>query len=465
MIECPIYARPFAAEMIKDKLSQFNLDKVVPIINVSLQKKVEIGNFSVEFIQVAHSTPESSALAITTPEGVVLHSGDWRIDDDPVFGSKTDEKKLADYGKKGVLALACDSTNVFRDQEYGAEKDVRKNLIDLVEKYPKSRIFITCFASNLARLESCYMAAKESGRKLAIVGRSLKKIERIAKISGYFSEIPAFLDDKKASLSDPSKVLFVCTGSQGENNSALSKMANGTHKTIRLGENDIIIFSSRIIPGNEKDVIDVQNSIAASGAKIITSVDYEIHASGHPSRAELEHLNDLLKPHILIPIHGGKLHLCKHAEIAKEYGIKNILVPEDGSVIKLSKQNHGIIENFHTETLAIDGSRLIPLGSSVYKHRETLSHSGVVSICLKCSKGFVKLLDMNCLGVFEESDQVDITDVRNDLSSEIKLSMDNILKDKSSDKNRLKSLAEKLTKTIFLDATGKKPMVIVHVVD
>ncbi|MDR1236316.1 MAG: ribonuclease J [Holosporaceae bacterium] len=464
LIECPIYARPFAVEMIRDKLSNFELESKVPLIKAALNKKIEIGNFSVEFISVAHSTPESSALAITTPEGVVLHSGDWRIDDDPVFGSKTDEEKLKQYGDAGVLALVCDSTNVFRDHQFGTEKDVRKNLIDLVKQYKNNRILITCFASNLARLESCYLAAKESGRQLVIVGRSLKKIERIAKLSGYFSEIPAFLDEKKAASLDPSNALLVCTGSQGEVNSALSKMVNDAHKSVRLASDDVIFFSSRVIPGNEKSVMEIQNMLAERGVKIITSVDYEIHASGHPSKNELEHLYELVKPNVLIPIHGGKLHLYKHAEIAKEYGIKNILVPNDGDLIKMSEGKAEVIDNFHVETLGVDGTKLIPLNSVVYKQREMLSHNGVVSVCLKNHRGSIKLHDLVCIGIFEESEQEEVTDVRDNIAAEIKLSLNNTARDRS-DVNKIKNQTEKLVRSVFMDVRGKKPVVIVHVSD
>ncbi|MDR0580943.1 MAG: ribonuclease J [Holosporaceae bacterium] len=459
-IECPIYGRSFAIEMVKDKLSQFGMEDSVPLIKISLNNKIEIGGFLVEFITVAHTTPESSALAITTPDGVILHSGDWRIDNDPVFGAKTDEEKLKDYGDKGVLALVCDSTNVFRNQQFGAEKDVRQNLIELVKRHGSNRVLITCFASNLARLESCYLAAKKNGRQLAIVGRSLKKIERIAKLSGYFPEIPAFLDEKKAEVLDPSKVLLVCTGSQGEVNSALAKIANGTHKSVKLKENDVMIFSSRVIPGNEKSVMEIQNLLVDHGVKIITNVDYEVHASGHPSKEELERLYGLVRPNLLIPIHGGKLHLHKHAEIALEYGIKNVVVPSDGDVIKLSEQKSEIVGKFCTQTLAVDGSKLLPLDGVVYRQREFLSSSGVVSACVKFSKGSVKLEDMVCLGIFEESEQIEMMDIRNDIGSEIKLSLEMI----SKDKQKVKSLVEKLIKTIFMNIRGKKPVVIVHII-
>ncbi|MDR1561028.1 MAG: ribonuclease J [Holosporaceae bacterium] len=465
IVKCPIYAQPFAVEMIKDKLSQFDLSKEVPLIKVSFNNKIQVGDFQVEFISVAHSTPESSALAITSPEGIILHSGDWRIDDDPVLGAKTDEEKIKQYGEKGILALICDSTNVFRDIKYGSEREVRKNLIELIKERKKNRILITCFASNLARLESCYCAAKESGREFVIVGRSLKKIERVAKLSGYFSEISAFLDEKKANSLDPSKTLIVCTGSQGEVNSALSKIANGIHKTIQVQKDDLLIFSSRVIPGNEKAVLDIQNSLMEKGVNIITDLDCEIHASGHPSKEELEHLYNLAKPNILIPIHGEKVHLYKHAEIARNYGIKNIVVAKDGDVISFSANEAKIVDTLNTGAFGVDGSKLIPVNGGVYKDRESLASSGVVSICVKCAKGAIRLQEMLCVGIFDESEEVEITDIKNDVASEIKLSLDGILKGKSPDKEKLKSLIRGLTKTIFAAARGKKPTVIVHLVE
>jgi ribonuclease J len=463
MLECSIYARSFAIEMIKEKLSQFDLEKEVPLIKASIGNKVQMGKFSVEFISVAHSTPESSALAITSPEGVVFHSGDWRIDDDPVLGAKTDEEKIKEYGDKGVLALVCDSTNVFRDTRYASEKDVRKNLIDLVKDHKKKRILIACFASNLARLESCYCAAKESGRELAIVGRSLRKIERIAKIAGYFTKIPAFGDEKKVNTLPPEKVLVVCTGSQGEVKSALSKIATGIHESIQLQKGDLVIFSSRVIPGNEKAVLEIQNSLIEKGVDIITDVDYGIHASGHPSKEELEHLYDLVKPNVLIPIHGEKIHLYKHAEIATNYGIKNVVISKDGDVIHISKQKAELVDTLESSRLAVDGDKLLPLDGDVYKQRELLSANGVVSLSLKCVANSIKLLNMECFGIFEESERMEMSDMQNDIASEIKLSFDGISKGKLSDMNKIKASIKKMVKTAFASTRGKRPVVLIHV--
>lgn len=464
MIECPIYARPFAIEMIRDKLFQFNMESQVPLIKVAVEKKISIGDFTVELIPVAHSTPESSALAISTPAGVVLHTGDWRLDDEPVLGSKTDEEKLKEYGDNGILALVCDSTNVFRDIRYGSEKEVRKNLVELVKKHKKKRIFVTCFASNLARLETCFMAAKESGRQLVVTGRSLKKIERIARLAGYFQKIPAFLEDKKLNSLDPRKVLVVCTGSQGEQSSALSKIANDTHKYIKLQEDDIIVFSSRVIPGNELAVLDIQNSIIKKNVEIVTDVDCEIHASGHPSKEELQHLYSLVRPQYLIPVHGETMQLYKHAEIAKEYGIKNVIVPQDGCVIQLSKQESKIVDNVPVGILAVDGNKLIPINGVLYKQRKDLSINGVVSAVIKCTRsGAVKLLDLVAYGVFEKSEEEEFEDIKKDIASEIKLSLENLAKRKN-ESDKVQIAASKIIRTIFLDARGKKPTVLVHVI-
>lgn len=464
MIQCPIYARNFPAEMIREKLQQFELEKEVPLIRVSENSKITLDNFSIEFIPVAHSTPESTALAITTPAGVIIHTGDWRLDDSPVLGSKTDEERLKFYGDKGVLALVCDSTNVFHPTRFISEKDVRKNLVDLVKSYKKSRVIVTCFASNLARLETCCIAARESGRQVVICGRSLKKIERIAKLSGYFKELPAFLEEKKANSLDPSKVLFVCTGSQGEVNSALSKIANGTHKTVKIQDDDVVIFSSRVIPGNEKSVLEIQNALVERNVKIVTDIDYEIHASGHPSQEELFHLYDLVKPNILLPIHGEMVQLYKHAEIAHEYGLKNVLIPKNGMLIKLEQNHPTVVDKVDAEFLAVDGNKLLPVNGIVYKQRQSLSNNGIVSACLKIEKGSIRLFDFVSHGIFENTEQEAIKDVKDDIASEIKLSLEGIIRDKHHDKEKIRSKAEKIIGNTLLEARGKRPVVIVHVI-
>jgi ribonuclease J len=315
----------------------------------------------------------------------------------------------------------------------------------------------------LARLESCFVAAKESGRQMVVAGRSLKKIERIARLSGYFSKMPAFLDDKKANSMDPNKILIVCTGSQGEQNSALSKISNDTHKSVKLQDDDIVIFSSRIIPGNESAVMDIQNSLIKKNVKIITDFDCEVHASGHPSKEELEHIYNLAQPKSVIPVHGESVQLYKHAEIAREYGIKNVLIPQDGSVIKLS-DNPKIIDRMATSVLGVDGHKLIPIKGLVYRQRKMLSENGVISAVVKCSHGSVTLVNMVSFGIFEESEQLEIGDIKSDVASEIKLSLENISRGKINAKDA-QSAVEKIIRSMFLDVRGKKPIVFVHVIE
>ncbi|MBE6447273.1 MAG: ribonuclease J [Alphaproteobacteria bacterium] len=465
MVECPIYARPFAIEMIRDKLSQFNLDTTVPLIKAAVGQKITIGNFKIEFIPMAHSTPESNALAIQTQFGTLIHSGDWRIDSDPILGLKTDEEKLKEYGDKGVLALICDSTNAFRSEHYGTERDVRATLIDVVKKYKGHRVLITCFASNLARLESCYYAAKENGRRLIVAGRSLKKIEKVAKVSGYLTDIPPFMDEWSAKDVDPAETLLVCTGSQGELNSALNKIAHDEHKNIKLAEDDIVIFSSRTIPGNEKAVMEIQNLLIEKGVQIITDLDYTVHASGHPSQEELELLYQWVRPKILVPMHGERVHLHKQADLGKKFGIEHTLIPHDGNIINLSDDGAKVIDVSRNEMVAVDGSKLIPLSGSIYKARQKLSNDGVVSLCLKRSGGSLKLLDFDSVGVFEDCEIQERNDVRKDIEAEIKLSFDNLVKAKSFDKNRAVETVKKIVKTVFLESRGKKPIVLSHIVE
>lgn len=465
MVECPIYARPFAIEMIKDKLSQFNLEKTVPLIKVALDQKIEVGNFKVEFIPMAHSTPESNALAIQTKHGALIHSGDWRIDSDPILGLKTDDEKLKEYGKNGVLALVCDSTNSFRQEHYGTERDVRTTLIDVVKKFKGRRVLITCFASNLARLESCYYAAKENGRRLIVAGRSLKKIEKVAKAAGYLEDIPPFMDEWSAKDINPAEALLVCTGSQGELNSALNKIAHDEHKNIKLSEGDIVIFSSRTIPGNEKAVLEIQNLLTEKGVQIITDLDYTVHASGHPSQEELELLYSWIRPEILIPMHGERVHLHKQAELGNKFGIKHTLIPYDGNVINLSKDGAKVVDSTCNEMLAVDGTKLIPLSGSIYKARQKLSSDGVVSLCFKLKGNTLRLLDFDCVGVFEESEVQEKQDIRKDIEAEIKLSFEHLARKQLIDKNKAIESIKKIVKTVFLDCRGKKPVVLTHIAE
>ena len=299
-LDCPIYATPFTASLVQRKLEEANLFDV-PLHVVPLGGQIELGDFKLELISLTHSIPEPNALAIRTPVGTVLHSGDWKIDDDPLIGDLTDEVALKDLGDDGVLAIICDSTNAMTDGISGSEGDVRRNLVDLVQ-HMTGRVVVTAFASNVARVATAAHVADVTDRHLVLVGRSMHRIVAAARENGYLGDFPTIVDERDAGFLPPDRVLYLCTGSQGEPRAALSRIASGTHPNIALEEGDSVIFSSRIIPGNEKSIFALQNDLAALGVEIHTEKENDIHVSGHPCRDELTRMYQWVRPAISIPL-------------------------------------------------------------------------------------------------------------------------------------------------------------------
>lgn len=463
-IKCPVYAMNFAAEVIKDKLCEFQLEHEVPIIKVTTDREITVDPFTVRYINVAHSTPESCALAIKTPKGTIIHSGDWRIDSSPVIGEKTDETTLKNLGDAGVLALMCDSTNVFNDSPSISESVVRQNIIDIVLKNTKKRIIATCFSSNISRIETFCIAAQKSGRKIAVIGRSLKRMEKLGRRAGYLKNIPTFLDEKKAIELADHQVLFICTGSQGEENSSLHKIAYGNYKNLSFGKSDLLLFSSRIIPGNEKTVAAIHNEFIKSGVEVVNSDDCDIHASGHPSKTEIIKLYELTKPKIVIPIHGDAQHLAQQSQYARAFGVEFTLVPHDGAVINLDQTGPKITKSFEIKTLIVDGNRLIPQESSIYKMRENISNVGVVFASIIVTKsGGIKLSDLSALGVVDTHDYNTMKSLEKIINSEFQTSFSPIENKSTVDQNKIKREAEKIIRNIFMDEFSKKPVVVIHV--
>ena len=291
------------------------------------------------FIRLAHSIPEAQALVITTPHGVVLHSGDWKLDPHPLVGPPTDEAALGALGEKGVLALVCDSTNAMVEGHSGSESEVRRSLSALVRDL-RGRVAVTCFASNVARVESVALAARDAGRSVALVGRSLRNLEAAARECGYLREVPAFVSEDDAGSVPDDNLLILITGSQGEPRSALARVAMDTHPRIVLGDGDTALFSSRVIPGNERAVHTVQDNLVRRGVNLMTDEDHFIHVSGHPARDELRRLYRLVKPRYAVPVHGEWRHLSAHAALAQEAGATPILM-EDGDILSLAPGRAG----------------------------------------------------------------------------------------------------------------------------
>src|SRR5499427_9221226 len=316
-LRCPIWATPFTASFLRAKLAETGFADQVKINVVPLSGRFTIGPFDLELITLTHSIPEPNAVALRTPVGTVLHTGDWKFDPDPLIGSTFDEIALRQLGDDGVLAMIGDSTNALRPGTSGSEAELRRSLIDLVGRYD-ARVAVACFASNVARLESIARAAAAHDREVALVGRSLWRIDKAARENGYLADLPRFLTEDEAGYVPADRILLICTGSQGEPRAALARIARQDHAHIDLEPGDVVIFSSRIIPGNEKAIGRLHNALVRLGIDIVTEADHFVHVSGHPARAELVRMYQMVRPQVAIPVHGEARHLLAHAQLASE---------------------------------------------------------------------------------------------------------------------------------------------------
>ncbi len=385
-LRCPVYASPFTAAVLRRKLGEAGLAGEVPVHIVPLGGRLDLPPFALQFIPVAHSTPEAQSLAIRTPAGLIVHTGDWKIDPHPLVGPPTDEAAFAALGEEGVLALICDSTNALVEGHSGSEGEVRRSLASLIRSIPSGRVVVTCFASNVARVESVALAAREAGRSVALIGRSLRNLEAAARDTGYLKALPPFLtEDSMADVPDDN-LLILITGSQGEARSALSRVAADTHQTLSLGEGDTVIFSSRQIPGNERAIATVQDNLVRRGVRVMTDDDHMVHVSGHPARDELRRLYRLVRPRYAVPVHGEWRHLAAHAALARELGAEPLMM-EDGDILQLAPGRPEIVDSAPVGKLALDGNRVVPLAGGVMSARRRMLQSGIVLGSLAVDSG------------------------------------------------------------------------------
>jgi ribonuclease J len=375
-LRCPVYATPFAAAVLRRKLIEAQLLNQVKIHVVPPGGSIDLAPFKLRFIRMAHSIPESQALAIETPHGIVLHTGDWKMDPTPLIGPPTDEAALAALGERGVLAMVCDSTNAMVEGHSGSEAEVRQTLSVLLRGL-RGRVAVTCFASNVARVESIAHAAHAAGRSVAMVGRSLRNLDAAARECGYLKGIPPFLGEDDIDDVPDDNILILITGSQGEPRSALARVAMDSHRHVALGEGDTVIFSSRVIPGNERAIGTVQDNLVRRGVQLMTDADHMIHVSGHPARDELRRLYRLVKPRYSVPVHGEWRHLSAHAALAQEAGATPILI-EDGDILLLSANRTEVIDSAPVGRLVPDGGRLVPQSGGVMSARRRMLFNGIV---------------------------------------------------------------------------------------
>ena len=402
MLRCPIHATPFAAAVLRRKLGEAGLLREVELIVRPAGGRWKVGGFDLEYLRVSHSIPEAQALAIRTRHGTVLPTGDWKLDPTPLIGPPTDEAAFARLGEEGVLAMVCDSTNALVEGHSGSEAEVRRNLTALI-KGLKGRIAVTCFATNLARVESVAHAARAAGRQVALFGRSLRNAEAAARETGYLAGTPTFQTEDEAEDIPDNRLVIICTGSQGEPRSAISKIAADTHPRISLGEGDTVIFSSRMIPGNERAILRVQDELSRAGVDVMTADDHMVHVSGHPARDELKRLYQLVKPRYAVPVHGEWRHMNEHANLAETLQATAFVI-EDGDVLRLAPGKPDIVESVPVGKLAVDEGRLLPLDGDVLNARKKMLHNGLVlaSLAVDGSGRMLGRPQIAAPGLFEE---------------------------------------------------------------
>lgn len=380
-LRCPVYATAFTAAMVYPKLVEAGLEDEVEIIEVPMSGRFTVGPFEVELVTLTHSIPEPNALIVRTAAGTVLHTGDWKLDPDPLVGDDYDEAALRALGDQDILAMVCDSTNALVEGESGSEAEVRAVLMDLIGGL-KNRVAVACFASNVARLETAAKVAAAHGRRVALAGRSMLRVYQAARDTGYLADLPPMITDEHVGFLPRDEVLLLCTGSQGESRSALWRIANDEHPQISFDAGDAVIFSSRVIPGNEVAIHRLQNVLVDKGVEVITTDDHFVHVSGHPAREELTQMYQWVRPRISVPVHGESRHLAEHARLARDCQVPEQVVGRNGALIRLAPGPAGIVEHVTAGRLALDGNRLVPLDGPVLRGRQRMAYNGAATVTL-----------------------------------------------------------------------------------
>jgi len=460
-LECPIYATGFTMAMLEGKLKEAGIDP--PRSIVPLGGAVSCGPFDVRFVALTHSIPEPAALAISTPYGTLVHSGDWKLDPDPLLGEPAREQVLRELGDAGVLAVIGDSTNAQVPGHSGSEADVRAALAREIAAR-SGRIAVGCFASNAARVESVARAARDAGREVCLLGRSLSRVVEACETAGRPLDLGPLVSESEAGYLPNDRILFIATGSQGEPRAALARISANTHPNISLGEGDTAIFSSRVIPGNERAVLDVQNRLAALGVEVLTARECpDIHVSGHPAREELEHLYALLRPKVLVTMHGENLHLDAHAKIGQSVGIQKVIVPFDGVAVRLAP---GVAEKIGTVPsgrLALDGNRVIDRDSEILRNRRRIMYNGCVVVTLVIN-GKGELPRPPCIaapGLLDEEEEGSIAELAIDAAADAVFQLP--IKNRRQDEILQEAVRRAVRRVMYVQ-TGKKPVTYVQIV-
>ena len=460
-LKCKIFATPFTAALVREKFKEKKIDITNYLKIVQLNGKIKLNEFEIEFITLTHSILEPNGLSIRTPAGIILHTGDWKCDPNPLIGEKVDEKKLKEIGNQNVLAMICDSTNVFNEGRAGSESDVRDSLLNIITQQ-KKKVIVTTFASNVARMETVFYCAKKTNRQISLVGRSMHRIYKAARQCGYLQNLIEPIDPREAKNIAREKIIYLSTGSQGEPMGATKRIVNGMHPDVYLEKGDTIIFSSKIIPGNEKKLYAMHNEIVRNGIEIITEENAFVHVSGHPNRDDLKDMYEWVKPKSVIPVHGEHRHMQEQAKFAKEMKVPHTLQVENGDIIRIAPSNAPqIIDKAPSGRMYLDGSIGVREDSNSIKERKNISINGYLEVTLLIgNNGKIKKPIISFKGIpTEEISETFVFDIEDEI--------DNIcrtfsVQSKNQEKNLIDTLKQNCKK-IVKDRTGKKPYTTINI--
>jgi ribonuclease J len=461
-LKVPFYATPFSAALFEARRASEPGAPDIPVNVVPVGGHLSLGPFEIDFINVSHSIPESNALAIRTPAGIVVHTGDWKIDPTPIIGGPTDAAKLTALGDAGVLALVGDSTNAVREGKSPSESDVAKTLTELIRTAPR-RVAVTTFASHVGRLRAVADAARAAEREVVVVGRAMERVVQVARETGYLQGVQDFRSAESYGYLPPDKVLALCTGSQGEPRAALARIAEDEHPEVTLSRGDRVIFSARPIPGNEKAISRVINGLVEQGVEVITDRTHLVHVSGHPRRDELREMIGWVRPKILIPAHGEALHLAEHADLARKASVPHVLVCRNGDLVRLAPGGPEIIDEVPSGRLYKDGSLLVSAESRTVAARRRLSFAGMVSVALALSEKGVLAADpeVELIGLPEtDAGGASMTEIARDA---IEIAFDALPKPRRRDPDAVAEAVRRAVRGAIAERWKKKPICHVHV--
>ena len=462
-LKCKIYATPFTAVLIKEKFKEKNVDINNHLKIVQLNGIIDLDPFRIEYVSMTHSILEPNGLKIKTPAGVVLHTGDWKIDENPIVGKNIDIDKLKQIGNEGVLAMVCDSTNIFTVGRSGSEETVRRSLLKIMERL-KKRIVITSFASNVARMETIFYCAEKTGRQISLVGRSMHRIFKAAKQCGYLKDIIDPIDPREAKNISREKIIYLCTGSQGEPMGAMMRISSYTHPDVFVEKGDTVIFSSKIIPGNEKKLYKLHNQLVKDGIEVISEENEFVHVSGHPNRDEMKDMYSWIKPKCVIPVHGEHRHLMEHISFAKEMQVPHPVLVENGDIVKIFPGDKPeVYDKAPSGRLYLDGNISVHEESQSIKDRKNLSSNGYLEVTLLItSKGNIHdnpILSFRGLPIYEEDEFT--YGLENEIEKITKSFKIGSRKQEHNLIDALKIACRKFTK----EKTGKKPYTNINLVN